>query len=52
MYEEVNDVDERRRVKRLLADVATGMSPAEGEIVFRIRPIRKTGRWLQFATPG
>ena len=50
VYEEVTEGDERQRVKRLLADVLTGMSPAEGEIVFRIRPTRKTGRWLQFAT--
>jgi nitroimidazol reductase NimA-like FMN-containing flavoprotein (pyridoxamine 5'-phosphate oxidase superfamily) len=49
-YEELTDDDERRQAERLLADVAAGMSPAPSGIVFRVRPVRKTGRWLQFTT--
>lgn len=49
-YEEVTDAGERQRAERLLEDVAAGMSPSRGEIVFRVRPIRKTGRWLQFTS--
>jgi hypothetical protein len=50
VYEEVTDEAERRDAERLLADVAAGMYPAEGGVIFRIRPTRKTGRWLQFTT--
>lgn len=49
IYEELTDDDARRHAEVLLADVASGMSPALGEVVFRLRPIRKTGRWLRFA---
>jgi nitroimidazol reductase NimA-like FMN-containing flavoprotein (pyridoxamine 5'-phosphate oxidase superfamily) len=49
VYEELTDAGERQQAERLLEDVATGMYPKRGDIVFRIRLTGKSGRWLRFS---